>query len=360
MSGRTLALAAALTVAVWGSSCSTPPAPTSAPPPTRACFGGTPPSWAAAFATHRTTLPAGVTFGLDALAGGIAFGQFDAPSGNGVGAVDLTNGQLRPITLFGGNIGGVGTIAVELPWVVWEQLDSTTDQTTWSVHSWNQQTGTQQVLAASSGTASAAQPLPVIGHGIAAWAQPVNHDQAEIRTVDLATGQRRTLDTGRVSSPVYAGPYLLWGKVTAPGSSTFQVADARDGRPVPTPAALRAPGTIGYLGGSPEYFAWSSQDGATVGVWRVGTPDTRTFAQDGQRPFQFLQPVGHYLLWYTGTTSAVLDVTTGNGFDVHGSIAGSASRIVSAEPVDTGHGSPVTSRLAWLATSDAPAITTCR
>ncbi|HJP72724.1 MAG TPA: hypothetical protein VJ914_00565 [Pseudonocardiaceae bacterium] len=361
MSGRSLALAAALVaVAVWGSSCSTPPAP-AAVASVRACFGATPSNWADRFAAHLTTLPSGMTFGLNAIADDTAFGQFDAPTGDGIGALDLSTGRLTEIERFGANVGGVGAMAVQSPWVVWEQLDSNTDLSAWSIHAVNTRTGHQQVVATSD-SARGAQPLPVIANGTVAWAQPVTarggYNQAEIRVRDLITGRERTLAAGRVSSPVYAGPYLIWAVINAAGGYGFQAVDAHTLRSVVLPATLHPSAPIGYLAGSPGYFAWSSQDNVTATVWRIGAAQTSTFIQDGQHPFQFLELVGHYLLWYTGTDSAVLDVTTGKGFDLPGTVAGSSNWIATAKPVDQPSGA-VTSSVARIATPTAPAVTRC-
>jgi hypothetical protein len=78
---------------------------------------------------------------------------------------------------------------------------------------------------------------------------------AEARTEHgQIAGQRAyTLDSGLVSSPVYAGPYLVWGRVDG-GVYRFKAVDSGR-RPVRLPEFLRCPRSIGYPAGSPHYLA---------------------------------------------------------------------------------------------------------
>src|SRR4051794_39495289 len=130
---------------------------------------------------------------------------------------------------------------------------------------------------------------------MAAWAQPVSGG-AELRTVELATGRAQTVDSGMISSPVFAGPYLVWGKVDRIGAYSFQAVDASTLRPAPLPDRLRHPGSIGYLAGSPEYLAWSDQTHTALTVWRLKSQDYRELrTPDHLHEFQFLQLAGHFL-----------------------------------------------------------------
>jgi hypothetical protein len=359
-------------MAVWGAGCSTPPRP----PVTPVCFGAPPTGWTAALHASTVTPPPGVVFGLGAVAGDLGYGQFTSGAESGVGELDLTSGKLTRIATYAPGVSGLGALAVELPWVVWEQLDSTTNLSDWSVHAWNRATGQSRVLATSrlpdGGYVHGQQPLPVLRHGTVAWAQPVPATsgpvQAQLRLVDLATGRTSTVDSGGLSSPVYAGGYLVWAKVDADRAYAFRAVDEVTGRPVSLPDPLQHPGSVGYLAGSPQYLAWSDQDGTSLRVWPFGATGTgnapATFtATDRLHVFQFLQLAGHYLLWYGGSASSVLDLTTAAAFDVPGTVTGSADWIVTAVPASAGpttaKQSPSGSRVSRISTPAAPHIPTC-
>jgi len=187
------------------------------------------------------------------------------------------------------------------------------------------------------------------------------YNVAQVRAVDLATGRMSVLDTGRVSSPVYAGPHLVWGKIDSAGHYLLRVADAADLTPVATPGPLRSPGPLLYLAGSPEYLAWSSGDLNTLTVWPVGTNRLLHFTQsDSGHPFQFLQLAGHFVLWYTGTASSVLDLRTGDAFDVAGAVAASADTIAVEEQLgQPPKGTFASVRVSTLAVAAMPGIRGC-
>jgi hypothetical protein len=360
MSGRrAVAALVAVAVVVWGSSCSAPP--TRASSPLGVCFGAPPAGWATTRDASGVRLPGGTVFGLAAVHADTAFGQYDSASGDGVGSVDLATGRFTRITAFRPGAGGLGALAADDGWVVWEQLDSAGNLADWSVHARNRRTGVSRELStsrAAGGFVRGQQPLPVLRGGVAAWAQPVGDGpiRAEVRAVDLATGRSRTVAAGRVSSPVYAGRYLLWSRIGDGGEFSFAAVDAGTLAPAALPGRLGSPGTVGYLAGSAAYLAWSSADYTTLTVWRIGTGELRQYRQDGRHPFQFLQLAGRYLVWYTGTASSVLDLDTGHGFDVPGTAAGSADWIAAARPEGDRAGT-VTSRLSRMATAPRAPVT---
>jgi hypothetical protein len=303
-----------------------------------------PENWAAGFTRHTVTLQAGGTFTVAAQAGSAAYGQLTSPAGNAIVEADLTTGKLRTIAPVAADAGGLGSMAIDPPWIVWEQLDSQTNLTEWSIHAWNKATGIESTLAdsrlAGGGFVPGQQPLPVVSHASAAWAQPTpgtaGRPRSELRVVDLRTAKVSILDSGRVSSPVYAGRNLVWGKIGESGSYTLEAADAITLKPVKLPDSLRRPGSVGYLAGSPGYLVWSSDDYTNLRVWRVATnrrydiiyPDTR-------HPYQFLQLAGNFVLWYTGALFSVMDLRTGATIDIQGTVAASPNRIVRAETAST-------------------------
>lgn len=128
-----------------------------------------------------------------------------------------------------------------------------------------------------------------------------------------------------------------------------------------TPGPLRNPGPLVYLAGSPEYLAWSSGNLNILTVWSVGTDRLLYFTQsDSGHPFQFLQLAGHFVLWYTGNGSSVLDLQTGKAFDVAGSVAASADTIAVGEQLRRPpKGAFASVRVSTLAVEAMPGIRGC-
>ncbi|HLJ98447.1 MAG TPA: hypothetical protein VKU39_00915 [Streptosporangiaceae bacterium] len=292
-----------------------------------------------------------------------AYGMISVGGSAGVGVLDLTNGSLRRIAALPAGNGGLGGAAASGPWLVWQQFDSQNTSAVWSVHSWNRETGRTALVATSALPGghhlAGAPPMPVVWDGKAAWPQPVGATGppvVHLQATDLASGRTWILDTGLISSPVLAGNYLVWGKVTA-GHFGLRAVNARTLAPAAVPGLPGNPGSIGYLAGSPEYLAWSNQDGTTVTVLRFATSRTKTFvAADGRHHFQFLQLAGHYLLWYSGITSAVLDLSSGAGFDAAGSLAGDDTWLVWSQ--DT-RASAAQARISAMLTAGVPRIPSC-
>ena len=383
MSGKTVAAALAV-LAVWSSACAGPSRPatvnqrtsaqanvrSASATPVPLCFGAMPADWARALHARSITTAKGVRFGAGAIAGGVAYGQFNSAAHSGIGRLDFSTGRLTTILRFPAKAGGMGAMAIDPPWLVWEQTDSQTDLGDWSIHAWNLASGTGSVLATAPRLINGDHilgyvPSPVLRNGSAAWAQPglgSGGYQAQVRVAKLATGKVSTLDTGHILLPVYAGPYLVWGKIDSAGRDSLRVVDANSFRPVATPGPLRNPGAISDLGGSPQYLAWSTENANILTVWPVGAARVLKFTQaDSGHPFHFLQLAGHFLLWYTGSGSSVLDLRTGNAFDVQGALAASADAIAvdesTTQPVPKG--SFAATRISTLAIADMPGILGC-
>ncbi len=157
------------------------------------------------------------------------------------------------------------------------------------------------------------------------------------------------------------GHYLVWGKIDSAGRYFLRVVDAATYKSVETPGPLRNPGPLLYLAGSPEYLAWSSGDLNTLTVWPIETAGLLKFTQSGTgHPFEFLQLASHFVLWYNGNGSSVLDLRTGDGFDVGGSVAASADVIAVEEPIgQSAKGTFASSRLSILAAAAMPGIGGC-
>lgn len=407
-SGRRVAAFLLAAVTVWGSAgCSTPPhrspglqpvAATSSANPNagpsatgasgdrtgsapdaagieKVCFAAMPPGWAGGGTAVAS--PAGVGFQLNAVDDGAGYGTYLAASGTGVGRLDLATGRLTEIAPLSRGSGGIGWVSADGPWVVWEQLDSQSNQQDWSVHAWNRETGgVRQLATTEAGDGSflpGQQALPAVRQGRVAWAQPVPSSDgkpaAELRVVDLPTGDVRVLATGRISSPVFAGKSLIWAGYDAAGGYAFHAVDADSLGPAPLPPQLGRPDSVGFLAGSPDYLAWTSLDETRLTVWRIGSAQPRVFgADDGRHYFQFLQVAGHFVLWFNSSAYSVLDVDTGGAFDVAGTAAGGSGWIAlgqatgpsapapTAGPGALGAAGPVTTEVSHIRAESAPAV----
>jgi hypothetical protein len=388
-SGKKAFAAVLLVMMVWSSSCSAPPpppgpalqssenAPAKPSAPASAvgrtpCFGHIPAAWTDAFRARSVETSADIGFEVDATAGDIGFGQYTSASESGVGELDLSTGRISHISPYTSrDAGGVGGMVVELPWLVWEQLDSSADLTNWSVHAWNKTTGESFVLATSrqpDGTlAKGEQPLPVLRAGRVAWAQPIPSAasgivRSEVRVVDLRTRQLSVVASGRVGSPVFAGPYLIWGTVEGNAAFSFNAVDANTLKPATLPPQLGKPDSIGQLAGSADYLVWSNRDYTELVVWRIGSAHHDQFSShDGVHFFQFMKFAGQFLVWFGGGASSVLDLSTGNGFDVPGTVTGSAESIITTEKLGQPktNGASVASRVSRISAPAAPSITSC-
>ncbi|MDQ2912798.1 MAG: hypothetical protein M3T56_06025 [Chloroflexota bacterium] len=327
------------------------------------------------FERQSHNLPQGVRLGLASptlVTGEVVYGQFNSNSESGIGRIDLRNGEFERLVVFDPAASGVAWMAAEPPWLVWTLGNSTTNVADWSLLARNLDTGRTLTLAtakAPDGTfLFGQQPLPAIREGRVSWAQPLPkrgpNPEAEIHVYDLAAARDTVLATGRVSSPVYAGGRLIWASRSADDAKfSFQAVGGVDLRPIQLPERLRDPGSVLYLAGSAESLAWNA-DGGHAAIWAFDTSTYSVYqAPDLKHQFQFLQVAGPFLLWYGGITSSVLDLRTGKGFDVAGTLAASAEGIAASDIVRAS-GSRATgfaaSRVGLAHLSEAPRISTCQ
>jgi hypothetical protein len=329
-----------------------------------------PAAWTALAHAHTAPTAPTLGFSVNTVAGSTAFGQYTNGSATDIGAVDLTTGRLTRISTLPAGAGGVGWMSAELPWLVWEQLDDSAEMKRWSVRAWNQSTNQTVTLATSSlpdgSLVIGPQPIPSVHHGRAVWAQPIpsadpSQLKAEVMVVDLAAGHSTVLASGRVASPTFAGSYLAWAEYDGTRYS-IKVVDADTLQPTTLPAQAGTPASISHLAGSPDYLAWSSVDFTELTVWHVGTAEQiHVVSHDGRHFFQFMQFASHFLVWFAASASSVMDLNTGNAFDVQGSVSGTSDSIVLAEtPANAGKGGGlVPTRVSRVSTSSAPAIPDC-
>ncbi len=341
------------------------------------CIGSMPPAWMSRFQAGGMVLPQGVGFSSGVVQGNLVFGQETESTSVGLwlAQVNFTTGQLSHISPLPSGAAGVDAIAADLPWVVWQEGDSQYQESDWSIHAWNQLTGRTETLATSQsgagGFVTGQPPAPVVWSGLASWAQPVIGGSYDLVLANLSGGPMRTLAVGKLSSPVIAGPYLVWAEQSATGETYFHAIYTSTLKPAPLPPALRGPQSVLYLAGSTRYLAWSNSTINTLMVWRVGSTHFDEFAPTvpkyGSPNFQFLQIAGPYVLWYGGYAPLAIDVRTGHGFLVPQGLAalvGNDSWLVGGGPVSAPSSSksmpgPFKLRLVRVATTSVPAIPAC-
>jgi len=313
--------------------------------PTELCFNAPPADWVAAMSNSVATLN-GINFGPSAVDAerGIAYGYFQSASQQGIAAVDLTTGKMSVVSLMSPSESGVAWMSYADGWLAWAQGESNSVLGIWSIQVWNSQTQEKRQIATSrlaDGTYLTGQLVyPVVGHGYVAWNQPVSNTSADVRVYRFATRTMTTLDTGYVSSPVFAGIYLVWGKKGAAAGSQaeFRFADAATLEPVAGPAELSRSYVATYLAGSPDSLLW-------IAIPQVLSPNNSMMSVDdlatgrvteyGARNhyLQFPTIAGPYLVWFGADKNSVVDLRTASGFDIPlpGGVAAAADTIVVAK-----------------------------
>jgi len=336
----------------------------------------TPANWRALLSAPALPPQSGFDLGPLAVSGHFAFGQVFSSSSSqlAMGEGNLLTGQISDIAPLPPNAAGLGAVAADLPWVVWQEGDSQGNPGDWSVHSWNQQTGVTKVLASSPGVSGfGSPPTPAVWNGWASWSQPTTTGSYQLLLVNLTTGKTRTLASGKVGAPVIAGPYLIWAEENSAKQTVFSAIYTRNLKPAKLPPALQGAQSVGSLAGSSQYLVWGTHNLAKLMLWRVGATYREEFAPTapkGSTPtsspeFQFPQLAGRYLLWYTGVATLTMDLQTGKGFVEKGDTGvatGSSEWLVAiAGPPSSGAKSTafVQTRMLPLHTAAAPAIDSC-
>jgi len=331
---RTTAIRALVLAVAWSTASCSMPAANSHPggsstatavPTTRSvaiCLGQMPSEWSAAGVAHAQTLPS-EQFHPQAIDPNqmLAFGFFKTTSEKGVAEVNLGSGQSQTLTRMAPAAAGVVWMTYSDPWLAWLQADSQVDLGDWTVRAINIRTQEERTLASSrlaNGGNTGALSFPVSANGYLAWSQPsANGDELVIYRFD--TGQTSTIDTGRLSSPVIAGDNLIWAKSQAGDTeASFRIADAKTLQLGETPTALKVPREMQYLAGSSDYLVWTESSGS-MSAYRFQSHQLSHYSIASEamdHPFQFPTVGTHFVAWFTGSKNTVVDLDTGNGFDV--------------------------------------------
>jgi hypothetical protein len=293
-----------------------------------------PAEWASALSTTTVELPQLQWFATEAVddVGNTAYGTYHFGNKYGVGAVSFTNRRFQAIsTKAKTNWGGVLWMSFSNPWLVWAEGDLKLPGA-WALEAWNIKTHELRKVA-SSRLLAGQYTFPVVGQDYIAWSQAVTNASAEIRIYRFTSQTTSVLDSGRLSPPVFAGKYLVWSKyLGSDPTPTFQIVDAMTLTPQQLPPLLTQPEPVTYLAGSPEYLLWTeSQTLMAAYDFTAGKLATYQISRQdqGRNALQFPMLAGRILTWWSGVQDAVLDLSTGHGFDVvNGAAAASGSLLV--------------------------------
>lgn len=268
-------------------------------------------------------------------------GQYVSRAESGIGSLNVRSNAFAKLSPFQPDSGGLASLVVEQPWAVWQQLDSNRGPG-WSLIALNSSTGERKVLASDHVVSGqlvlpGQAPIPAIRNGIVAWAEPVppadGTGPSRVVAVDLVSGLRRTVGTGTLSSPVFVGPYLIWGRKTPEGFG-FEAANADTLHIADLPGLLPTPRSVAYIAGNKDLLLWTSNQGDELYTFEIATRKLVQFTAlpDARHRFQFPVLVGNYGVWYTGSRFSVMDLSTGRAFDINGSATVGDGIIAVARP----------------------------
>jgi hypothetical protein len=316
----------------------------------------------------------GINFGPGAVddARGIVYGGFTTAKQQGIAAVKLATGKMSVVSLMSKSQSGFAWMSYANDWLVWSQGESHSELGIWSIQAWNTQTHEKRQLATSrlaDGTYLTGElAFPVVGHGYVAWNQPVTNTSADVRVYRFATKTMTTLDSGYVSSPVFAGTYLVWGRgqSTSDSAAEFRFADATTLAPAVAPPALSRQYPLTYLAGSPDYMLWIAlpqtvtPSNSTMSVDELATGRVTEYgAQDHYLQFPTL--AGPYFVWAGGDRNSVVDLRTASGFDIPlpGGVSAAGDTIVVAKIADFNKGSAASTSIAVVRPSRLSRLAPC-
>jgi hypothetical protein len=335
------------------------------------CFRPIPLDWAAALSRKVATLD-NTTFAPAAVddSAGVVYGYFRNASQQGVASVNLQTGKMTVVSTMTAAESGVMWMTYADGWLVWAQGEATDLIGNWSIQAWNAIAHVKLQLATSKlpdGTyLQAEEVFPVVGHGYVAWNQPTSETSVDLRVYRLDTRSEATLDSGKLSSPVFASNYLVWAKFLDGASEpTFRFADVGTLQPASIPAELTKPRPITFLAGSNDTLVWTANPEGTSSTYYMGV-DSLSEGQvrwysSNSHPLQFPFVSGDYLVWFAATSNAVADLRTGSSFEItgNGAIAAAGDTIVVASMAPGQKGVFTTTYLSVLHPTALQGLGTC-
>ncbi len=176
------------------------------------------------------------------------FAEIYSKEYSGVVKIDALSSRYIKIKCFSDPVNYQASGDFDGRWLVWAEYHSLYDDLSdFRVWSWDSHTGHVRKIGRAKRSPSgefwgSSWEAPVAHEGYAAWEQGVGSDGlGEIHVVDLAGGRDRIVRRGHPSGPfLIDGPLVIWPESMKRGALTvMRAADARTGRMVATPPALR-------------------------------------------------------------------------------------------------------------------------
>jgi hypothetical protein len=352
-----------------GSSTAARPSPS--PRSAALCFNAPPGDWSAALSKPAVALT-GVKFLPMAMDGvrHVVYGPFETKQQQGIAGVDLSTGTVGTISIMSADASGVAWMDYSDPWLVWAQGESQYVLGNWTIQAWNRLTQEKVELASSrlpDGTYLGNElAFPVAGHGYVGWNQPTSRSSVDLRLYMLGSRRSTTLDSGTLSSPVFAGRYLVWAKINdGQSDATLQFVDAETLKPVPAPRELSRPNRVNYLAGSPDFLLWianaSTASEEKLVVDELATGRLTTYTSDETHYLQFPVLAGKFLVWYSPAGNSIADLRTGAAIDIsqNGSVAAGGDDLVVGTLAAGAKGAITSTTISVLRTSTLSNLRTC-
>jgi hypothetical protein len=229
---------------------------------------------------------------------------------SGVAAISTTTRQvtrIRPFqqastdSVFAGNFDG--------RYLAWTEEHSAGTFLDWTLNLWDAATGRSRTLgSAPAGATRGPVPWPMVSHGLVAWIAPALPEFAALHLYTAETGTDAKVITGRLGSPVFVWPLLIWSQAdsdTAP--LRLHAYDVNSGQLVPIPKPLEGvenPNTI--MGGREGQLAWGSADFHSLWYWTpLMSEPAKVIQVADTETVQFLT-VGHAWIAWRGVQAAFL------------------------------------------------------
>jgi hypothetical protein len=180
--------------------------------------------------------------------GRLFFAEIYSKAYSGVIEVDARSSRYIRIKRFTDPVNYQASGNFDGRWLVWAEYHSLYDELSdFTIWSWDSRSGRLRQIGAATRSPSgkfwpSTWQAPVAHEGYAAWQQGAGPDElGDIHVVDLATDRDRIVRRGHPGAPfLIDGPRVVWSESMKRGVSTvMRIADAKTGRVVATPPALR-------------------------------------------------------------------------------------------------------------------------
>jgi hypothetical protein len=291
------------------------PGPTATAAARDFCLVALPTAWRTALSNGRIAHAADESLVIDAVAedGSSVFG--DSYRGGVREVVWLRGDRRSAVMRLPDPDQQVFGVAFDGRWLVFSVWDRPELNTPWTMYAWDSSTGGRPRQLGRA-TVPGPYPYPIVYNGRAFWTLPVGAQVAQVHMTDLGTGTDRVIRSGWAGYPFRFGSLVVWPETTAQTTAIkLRAASIRAGDPAGLPTELSEPLSRPlFVNGDADAYVWSTNNLATLRVWRSGTPSPITIitmAPLGQY-LQWPQVGGPLVTWDNGTAQYVADLRTGS------------------------------------------------